>query len=53
MFPVDYERLKGVINWTMTYRRDSDIVVPYGQVTPKTGEWEMYSIKSMYMVVMF
>ncbi|XP_047739154.1 alpha-(1,3)-fucosyltransferase 7-like [Hyalella azteca] len=35
MHPVDYGRLRGVINWTMSYRRDSEIVVPYGRTVPK------------------
>ncbi|KAJ8285693.1 hypothetical protein GJAV_G00029860 [Gymnothorax javanicus] len=25
----------GIFNWTMTYRRDADIFVPYGDLTPK------------------
>ncbi|XP_068223120.1 alpha-(1,3)-fucosyltransferase C-like isoform X1 [Palaemon carinicauda] len=32
---VNMSRLGGIFNWTMTYRRDSDIVVPYGRVIPK------------------
>ncbi|KAF2358221.1 Fucosyltransferase N-terminal [Trinorchestia longiramus] len=35
LFPVNYSLLRGVINWTMSYRRDSDIVVPYGTVLPR------------------
>lgn len=31
---VDLKKLAGVFNWTMTYRLDSDIVVPYGRVIP-------------------
>ncbi|XP_071532908.1 alpha-(1,3)-fucosyltransferase C-like isoform X2 [Panulirus ornatus] len=29
---VNLTRVAGVFNWTMTYRRDSDVVVPYGRV---------------------
>ncbi|KAK7788582.1 hypothetical protein R5R35_013315 [Gryllus longicercus] len=29
-----YEYMGGVFNWTMTYRLDSDIVRPYGQLSP-------------------
>ncbi|KAK7067935.1 Fucosyltransferase, N-terminal, partial [Halocaridina rubra] len=32
---VNLGRLGGVFNWTMTYKRDSDVVVPYGRVIPK------------------
>lgn len=34
---VNLTRLGGVFNWTMTYRLDSDVVVPYGRVTPKSS----------------
>ncbi|XP_066960414.1 alpha-(1,3)-fucosyltransferase C-like isoform X1 [Macrobrachium rosenbergii] len=33
---VNMSHLGGLFNWTMTYRRDSDVVVPYGKVIPKT-----------------
>ncbi|MPC29657.1 Galactoside 3(4)-L-fucosyltransferase [Portunus trituberculatus] len=33
---VNLARLGGVFNWTMTYRRDSDVVMPYGLVLPRT-----------------
>ncbi|XP_063791614.1 alpha-(1,3)-fucosyltransferase 7 [Pseudophryne corroboree] len=29
------EKLSNVFNWTLTYREDSDIFVPYGQLVPK------------------
>ena len=29
-----YKKLGGFFNWTMTYRRDSDIYVPYGWIVP-------------------
>ncbi|XP_023343323.1 alpha-(1,3)-fucosyltransferase C [Eurytemora carolleeae] len=31
----EYKTLKGFFNTTITFRRDSDIYVPYGQVIPK------------------
>ncbi|XP_043548695.1 alpha-(1,3)-fucosyltransferase 4-like [Chiloscyllium plagiosum] len=30
------EKLNGVFNWTMSYKRDSDIFIPYGYLYPKT-----------------
>ncbi|XP_058158741.1 alpha-(1,3)-fucosyltransferase 7 [Dasypus novemcinctus] len=30
-------RLRGVFNWVLSYRRDSDIFVPYGRLEPHTG----------------
>ncbi|XP_042878951.1 alpha-(1,3)-fucosyltransferase C-like [Penaeus japonicus] len=35
---VNLTRLGGVFNWTMTYRLDSDVVVPYGRVSPKPSD---------------
>lgn len=32
---VDLSRLNGLFNWTMTYRWDSDVPVPYGLVLPR------------------
>ncbi|CAL4235740.1 unnamed protein product, partial [Meganyctiphanes norvegica] len=34
---VNLAGLGGIFNWTMTYRQDSDIVVPYGRIVPKLG----------------
>ncbi|XP_063845303.1 alpha-(1,3)-fucosyltransferase C-like [Scylla paramamosain] len=34
---VNLARLGGVFNWTMTYRRDSDVVVPYGLLLPRAA----------------
>nr|XP_051687421.1 alpha-(1,3)-fucosyltransferase 7 [Oryctolagus cuniculus] len=30
-------RLRGVFNWVLSYRRDSDIFVPYGRLEPRLG----------------
>ncbi|KAM8801042.1 alpha-(1,3)-fucosyltransferase 7 [Rhynchonycteris naso] len=30
-------RLRGVFNWVLSYRRDSDIFVPYGLLEPRQG----------------
>ncbi|XP_014637847.1 PREDICTED: alpha-(1,3)-fucosyltransferase 7 [Ceratotherium simum simum] len=30
-------RLRGVFNWVLSYRRDSDIFVPYGRLEPREG----------------
>ncbi|XP_069863031.1 alpha-(1,3)-fucosyltransferase 7 isoform X1 [Dipodomys merriami] len=30
-------RLRGIFNWVLSYRRDSDIFVPYGRLEPHTG----------------
>ncbi len=30
----DYHKFKGIFNWTMTYRLNSDIWLPYGQAKP-------------------
>ncbi|KAM9642289.1 alpha-(1,3)-fucosyltransferase 7 [Trichechus inunguis] len=30
-------RLGGIFNWVLSYRRDSDIFVPYGHLEPRTG----------------
>ncbi len=35
---VDYDILNGFFNWTMTYRMDSDVYAPYGQIVPKNSE---------------
>ena len=35
---VNLTRFGGVFNWTMTYRRDSDVLFPYGRIIPKTDE---------------
>ena len=34
-----YEKFKSYFNWTMTYRRDSDIYRPYGWIAPKEWKW--------------
>lgn len=31
------DRLQGVFNWVLSYRRDSDIFVPYGRLEPREG----------------
>lgn len=31
------DRLRGVFNWVLSYRRDSDIFVPYGRLEPREG----------------
>ncbi|XP_050052502.2 alpha-(1,3)-fucosyltransferase C-like [Dermacentor andersoni] len=31
----DFHLTHGMFNWTMTYRRDSDVYVPYGRVIPR------------------
>ncbi|XP_057580848.1 alpha-(1,3)-fucosyltransferase 7 [Hippopotamus amphibius kiboko] len=33
----DLGRLRGVFNWVLSYRRDSDIFVPYGRLEPREG----------------
>ncbi|XP_019612235.2 alpha-(1,3)-fucosyltransferase 7 [Rhinolophus sinicus] len=30
-------RLQGIFNWVLSYRRDSDIFVPYGRLEPREG----------------
>lgn len=30
-------RLRGIFNWVLSYRRDSDIFVPYGRLEPRQG----------------
>ena len=37
-FTKDFNTLKGVFNWTMTYKLDSDIFVPYAYYFPKTSK---------------
>ena len=37
-FTKDLSTLKNVFNWTMTYKLDSDIFVPYSYYFPKTGK---------------
>ncbi|KAK8378626.1 hypothetical protein O3P69_009372 [Scylla paramamosain] len=37
LYKVNLARLGGVFNWTMTYRRDSDVVVPYGLLLPRAA----------------
>jgi hypothetical protein len=32
------KNMNNLFNWTMTYRRDSDIYAPYGYIRPKTTE---------------
>ncbi|XP_048389096.2 alpha-(1,3)-fucosyltransferase 4-like [Stegostoma tigrinum] len=32
------EKLNGVFNWTLSYKRDSDIFMPYGYLYPKNTE---------------
>ena len=38
LFFNDYSKLKDVFNWTMTYKLDSDIFLPYHYYFPKTGK---------------
>ena len=37
---LDYSRFAGFFNWTMTYRRDSDIVAAYGELRDSTTSVE-------------
>ncbi|CAL4093779.1 unnamed protein product, partial [Meganyctiphanes norvegica] len=42
-YSIDFKYLEDKLfrfkfNWTMHYRQDSDIVVPYGSVTPKSAD---------------
>lgn len=30
-------RLQGIFNWVLSYRKDSDIFVPYGRLEPRSG----------------
>ncbi|KAG7155879.1 Alpha-(1 3)-fucosyltransferase C-like 9 [Homarus americanus] len=34
--PVELKHLRNVFNWTMSYRLDSDVPVPYGRIIPKS-----------------
>jgi hypothetical protein len=34
-----YEKFQGFFNWTMTFRKDSDIHRPYGWAAPKSWPW--------------
>ncbi len=38
LFFNDYSKLKDVFNWTMTYKLDSDIFLPYHYYFPKTSK---------------
>ena len=50
----NYEKFENYFNWTMTYRRDSDIYNPYGWISPRNWsqqysqaeviEWDKYII---------
>lgn len=33
---VNLKPFEGLFNWTMTYRRDSDVYTPYGRLIPKS-----------------
>ncbi|CAH1795949.1 unnamed protein product [Owenia fusiformis] len=39
---VEYKNWNGLFNWTMTYRRDSDIHIRYGAVLPTSETKDMY-----------
>ncbi|XP_071532690.1 alpha-(1,3)-fucosyltransferase C-like [Panulirus ornatus] len=40
-FRDNLKKERGFFNWTMTYRRDSDVVVPYGRVIPRTQPYPL------------
>ena len=42
-----YEKFKNFFNWTMTYRRDSDIYRPYGWIAPKNWKWHYPPVESV------
>lgn len=42
-----YEKFGSYFNWTMTFRRDSDIYRPYGWVAPKNWEFHYAPKKSI------
>ena len=44
---VNLKRLNGVFNWTMTYRRDSDIPMPYGEILPKEKGDEILKYRTL------
>ncbi|KAL1463914.1 hypothetical protein MTO96_027124 [Rhipicephalus appendiculatus] len=33
----DFDLVNDTFNWTMTYREDSDVYVPYGRIVPRNG----------------
>ena len=37
-----YKKLANFFNWTMSYRRDSDFVIPYGWIAPKNWSSEKH-----------
>ncbi|CAH1792543.1 unnamed protein product [Owenia fusiformis] len=39
---LEYKNWNGLFNWTMTYRRDSDIHIRYGAVLPTSDTEDMY-----------
>merc|ERR1712027_221035 len=43
----DFSRFNNFFNWTMTYRLDSDISIPYGWVLPKSNESKVMSLEQV------
>lgn len=43
-------RLRGIFNWVLSYRRDSDIFVPYGRLEPRSGPAPPVPVKSRMAV---
>ena len=43
---VNYSRLSGFFNWTMTYRRDSDVFAPYGSFNQSSQPTSALWVKS-------
>ena len=37
-YKINTETFKDAFNWSMTYRRDSDIFYPYGRIIPQNGK---------------
>lgn len=35
---INLKPFEGLFNWTMTYRRDSDVYIPYGRLLPRKKE---------------
>ncbi|XP_032878295.1 alpha-(1,3)-fucosyltransferase 4 [Amblyraja radiata] len=44
------EQLNGIFNWTMTYRRESDIFVPYGYLYPRKKKRQIVLPKKTKLV---
>ena len=42
--PVNYSRFSGFFNWTMTYKRDSDVFAPYGSFNQSSQPTTVESI---------